>query len=100
PAGGREADIGNAFAQGNLGAAHKAGTDHAAHGTAYEVELEGTAHQGHALQRTLHDHQRVLLAGQLLRGHQTVRVLPGVAELDLVDRLQLSVSFIATVSVD
>src|SRR5690606_7401575 len=89
PARGWEADIGNTLAQGNLGTAHETRTDHAAHGTAHEVELKGTCHQRHALEGALHDHQRVLLAGQLLGCNQAVLVFLGIPELELVDRLEL-----------
>src|SRR6185312_5193432 len=62
--------------------------------TADETELERGGDQRAALQSAAHRDQRILLAAGLLRGHDAVTVLLGVAELQWVGGLHAGPQFL------
>src|SRR3546814_8935154 len=74
--------------------------DHRAHRTAHEGEIEGAGDQRLLLERALQGHQRVALAGALLRGLDPVDVLLLVLELEHVDRAERGADLLGAAGIE
>src|SRR5438105_715908 len=89
PARGGEAQERQPFVARGLHRTHETLADDRSHRAAEEAELEGRGHQRHRLDRALHHHERVGLAGLLLRFREALAVLAAVLELERVERHDL-----------
>ncbi len=69
-----------------LDAAHEALADHRAHRAAEKLELETGHDHRHGLDRALHHHQRIGLAGILVGGDKAIDIALAVLELQRIDR--------------